>query len=136
MRRLLRRAVVAMGLLGALLALTAGTAQAAPPQEAEGIGVLESCFPNGCGTVHNWTDRGFHVTLNWGAPWNDENVKWVAPGSSLGAPQNTDVDGVYVGSGCRMRGSRTGLLPQVINWGPGWHQIHNFETATILSHVC
>lgn len=144
--RNVRRALSSIFLLLPLLVSGAAVVQATPETDrpnivADDVGVLGACDWTGCGTVVNATGRGFHVTVNWGAPWNDTNVKWVQPWSTYGLPQWVDVDGVYVGSGCFMSGIITGRPPlppynYPFAWGPGWHKIWTNETANVAVHTC
>jgi hypothetical protein len=141
-----RRALLTIFLLLPLLVSGAAVAQATPEgdrpnTETSEVGVLGACDWSGCGTVVNATGRGFHVTINWGAPWNEDNVKWVKPWSTYGLPQWVDVDGFYVAPGCFMSGTIVGRPPLPIYnvpfaVGPGWYKIWTNETANIAVHAC
>jgi hypothetical protein len=145
MLRNARKVLLTICLLLPLLVSGVAVAQAAPEADqpntaVDDVTVLSDCDWRGCGTAANGTSRGFHVTVNWGQPWNDENVKWVGPFSTYGLPQWVDVDGIYVGSGCRMTGLLTGRPPLPhppipFSWGPGWHQFHNNQTAAGFWHT-
>lgn len=140
-----RRSLLTTFLLLALLVPGMTVAQATPESDyastaAGDVGVLGGCDWTGCGTVINNTGRGFHVTLNWGS-WEGENVKWVQPHSVYGIDQWVDVDGIYVGSNCSMRGWIIGNKPlpeygYPFSWGPGWHKIWTNETAKVGYHGC
>lgn len=99
------------------------------------VGVLGECIGSACGTVVNGTGRGFFVTLEWGAPWGSEAIRWVGPYSRLGG-NGIDVDGVHVATGCAMSGVLDGAIYSAFAWGPGWHRIATQETAYVNQHVC
>jgi hypothetical protein len=143
-----RRVLFTVGLMLSLLlsATAVGNATPAVSQEntaasqentaAGDVGVLGGCISLRCGTVVNATSRGFHVTLQWGAPWSDDVIRWVGPWSRLGG-NGVDVDGIYVGWGCRMAGViNGGLYNYPFVWGSGWHKIWTNETAFVNYHVC
>jgi hypothetical protein len=136
-----RKLLSAVGLSLALLLATGAVAQATPhaqPAPSSEAGVLGGCDWTGCGTVINSTNRGFYVTLLWGGPWNDQNVKWVPPWSTYGGG-GIDVDGILVATGCEMTGVINGRIPGYnypFFWISGWHKIWTNETALVTSYVC
>jgi len=127
---LAKRTVLSLAVVTATLAVLA----IATPAQAAGCRQYV-----GCGTVVNQTPRGFHVTLQWGAPWAEPwPVRWVGPWGALGG-HGVDVDGIYTGAGCTMSGLINGGVlgynyPFV--WRAGWHKISTNETAFVVIHTC
>ncbi|WP_314175710.1 hypothetical protein [Streptomyces winkii] len=114
----------------------ASTASAGPDssaQAAAGTRPLGTCEIGGhiCGEVHNRDDRyGLLITDQWGRQHDSSTWSVLKPGQDGPDVGVRDVDGYWVGRGCKVRPSGEASV------GPGWHKVTNIQNIQIADITC
>ncbi|MFE2601031.1 hypothetical protein ACFXCZ_31830 [Streptomyces sp. NPDC059396] len=85
-----------------------------------------------CGNVHNRDDRySLLITNDWGKRHKSSTWRLLKPGQDGNDVGVRDVDGYWVGSGCKVKRS-LGLR----TIGPGWHKVRNGQKLQIVDIRC
>lgn len=113
--------------IGVLICLASGLAAPASAEAARGectLGVL-------CGRIYNHDGRHrLLITNNWGRSWDRRTWRIVKPRSSGRDAGVKDVDGFWVGPGCKVK--LAGL-----RWiGPGWYKVRDGQYIQVSDIRC
>ncbi|MFB7598098.1 hypothetical protein [Streptomyces sp. NPDC056160] len=136
-----KRSVIA-ALAVAFAALPGPSAAATAPGAGSGgghqldaeVGPLSVCLFHGhiCGNVYNRDDRyNLLITDNWGKYRNRSTWHVLKPGQNGHDVGVKDVDGYWVGPGCKVKRS-LGLRTV----GPGWHKVRDGQKIQIVDIRC
>jgi hypothetical protein len=112
---------------------SAGAGQHSRAGTAAAARLLGTCEIGGhiCGEVHNRDDRyGLLITNQWGKQHDSSTWRVLKPGQDGPDVGVKDVDGYWVGRGCKVRPS--GEAPV----GPGWHKVTNIQNIQIVDITC
>ncbi|MFK4149740.1 hypothetical protein [Streptomyces sp. NPDC004065] len=136
-----KRSVIA-ALAVAFAALSGPSAAATAPGAGSGaghqldaeVGPLGVCLFHGhiCGNVYNRDDRyNLLITDNWGKYRDRSTWHVLKPGQNGHDVGVKDVDGYWVGPGCKVKRS-LGLRTV----GPGWHKVRDGQKIQIVDIRC
>lgn len=124
-------AVALPGTAAAHAAAGGGTGAEQTTAEARPMG---ECSISGhiCGNVYNRDNRyTLMITNDWGKHGNSSTWRTLKPGQNGHHVGVKDVDGYWVGPGCKVKrsmGTRT--------VGPGWHKVRNGQKIQIVDIRC
>jgi hypothetical protein len=126
---------VAVALSGSAAATTAtGAGSNSAEQSGAEVRPLGVCTIKGriCGNVYNRDDRySLLITDRWGKQHDRSTWHLLKPGQNGRHVGVKDVDGYWVGPGCKIKRS-LGLRTV----GPGWHKVRNGQKLQIVDIRC
>ncbi|GAA3148508.1 hypothetical protein ACFQ0X_06640 [Streptomyces rectiviolaceus] len=112
-----------------------GSAAAAAPAPAStststDVRLQGDCTLGFCGNVHNRDDRySLLITNDWGKRYDRSTWRTLRPGQNGRSVGVKDVDGYWVGTGCKVKRARGWI-------GPGWHKVRDVQNINILDIRC